>query len=122
LRSTLSLSAVAERQRCRLSAIRITCSRRPTPRFWALAAIPFASVGAFEEKLSTGFPLLSDFPKKQTGSDYGTHNEATGVHRRMTVVLDIERVVRGIIYAENGDHAAHPVKALEILAEVNASL
>ena len=76
--------------------------------------------GEFEDKLTTGFPLVSDFPKNQTGKDYGVFNEAFGVHNRTTIVIDKDRIVRGI-YAEARDFTSHPGKALEILAEVNKS-
>ena len=79
----------------------------------------FAVQGEYEAKLTTGFPLVSDFPKNQVGKDYGVHNEPFGLHNRTTVVIDKDHIVRGI-YAEPRDFASHPGKALEILAEVNA--
>ncbi len=80
----------------------------------------WASAGEFEEKLVTGFPLVSDFPKNQAGRDYGTFNEQFGTNSRTTVVIDAQGIVRGV-YSEGRDFASHPGKALEILAEVNGT-
>ena len=75
----------------------------------------FAAAGEFEEKLGPEFPLVSDFPKNETGKAYGVYNEAAGVMNRTTVVIDKNHVVRGI-YIEARDFESHPVKALEVLA------
>ncbi|MBK8561488.1 MAG: redoxin domain-containing protein [Dehalococcoidia bacterium] len=75
----------------------------------------FAAAGEFEEKLGLEFPLVSDFPKNETGKAYGVYNEAAGVMNRTTVVIDKNHVVRGI-YIEARDFESHPVKALELLA------
>ena len=77
----------------------------------------FASAGEFEEKLGLEFPLLSDFPKNEMGRAYGVFNEAASIHNRTTIVVDKDGIVRGI-YAEARDFESHPVKALEILAEL----
>jgi peroxiredoxin len=75
----------------------------------------YAVAGEFEAKLGLDFPLLSDFPQNRTGRDYGVFNEAFGVNNRVTVVIDRDRIVRGI-YAEPRDFESHPVHALEVLA------
>ena len=75
----------------------------------------FAAAGEFEEKLGLEFPLVSDFPKNETGKAYGVYNEAAGVMNRTTVVIDKDHFVRGI-YIEARDFESHPVKALELLA------
>ncbi len=77
----------------------------------------FAAAGEFEEKLGLEFPLLSDFPKNEMGRAFGVFNEAAGIHNRTTIVVDKDGIVRGI-YAEARDFESHPVKALEILAEL----
>lgn len=77
----------------------------------------FAAAGEFEEKLGLEFPLLSDFPKNETGKAFGAFNADFGVMMRRTVVLDEQRIVRGI-YDEPRDFESHPVKALEILASL----
>lgn len=77
----------------------------------------FAAAGEFEEKLGLEFPLLSDFPRAETGKAYGVFNEQFGVMSRVTVVVDKDRIVRGI-YSEPRDFESHPVKALEILASL----
>lgn len=75
----------------------------------------FAAAGEFEDKLGLEFPLLSDFPRNETGRAYGVLNEAVGVHNRVTVVIDKDRIVRDI-YVEPRDFESHPVHALEVLA------
>jgi|SRR6185503_18520588 peroxiredoxin len=80
----------------------------------------FAAAGEFQEKLGLEFPLVSDFPKNETGKAYGVYNEPFGIMNRTTIVVDKDGVVRGI-YTEARDFEAHPVKALEVLAEVNGT-
>ena len=79
----------------------------------------FACAGEFQDKLGLEFPLLSDFPRNQAGRDYGTFNEQFGIHNRTTIVLDGERVVRDI-HVEARDFESHPVRALEVLASLDA--
>jgi peroxiredoxin len=79
----------------------------------------YASAGEFEEKLGLEFPLLSDFPRNETGRAYGAFNEAVGVHNRVTIVIDKDRVVRDI-YVEPRDFESHPVHALEVLERLTA--
>jgi peroxiredoxin len=74
----------------------------------------FAAAGEFEDKLTTGFPLLSDFPKYQTGKDYGTYNEQFGIMNRTTVIVDKNGIVRDV-YTEPRDFASHAPHALEVL-------
>jgi peroxiredoxin len=78
----------------------------------------FAAAGEFEEKLGLEFPLVSDFPKNETGRAYGVHNEQFGVHNRTTIVIDKDRIVRDI-YVEPRDFESHPVHALEVLEKLN---
>ncbi|NJD64791.1 MAG: redoxin domain-containing protein [Chloroflexi bacterium] len=75
----------------------------------------FAAAGEFEDKLGLEFPLVSDFPRNETGRAYGVFNEAAGVHNRVTVVIDKDRIVRDV-YVEPRDFESHPVHALEALA------
>lgn len=75
----------------------------------------FAAAGEFEDKLGLEFPLLSDFPRNETGRAYGVLNEAVGVHNRVTIVIDKDRIVRDV-YVEPRDFESHPVHALEVLA------
>ncbi|OAI42176.1 hypothetical protein AYO38_03260 [bacterium SCGC AG-212-C10] len=79
----------------------------------------FAAAGEFQDKLTTGFPLLSDFPSNQTGIDYGAYDEKFGFHDRMTVIIDKDRIIRGI-YRERKDYASHPGAALEVLKSLDA--
>lgn len=77
----------------------------------------FAAAGEFEDKLGLEFPLLSDFPKNETGIAFGVYNDAFGVMSRTTVVIDKDGIVRGV-YSEARDFESHPTKALEILAGI----
>jgi len=77
----------------------------------------FAAAGEFEEKLGLEFPLLSDFPKMATGRAFGVYNEEFGIMSRTTVVIDEQGIVRGV-HTEARDFESHPVKALEILANL----
>jgi peroxiredoxin len=78
-----------------------------------------AAAGEFEAKLGLEFPLLSDWPRNQVGRDFGVYNEERFVHSRTTVIIDKEGIVRDV-YTEGRDFESHPVKALEILAAMNA--
>ncbi len=75
----------------------------------------FAAAGEFEDKLGLEFPLLSDFPRNDTGRAYGVFNDAFGVHTRTTIVIDKDRIVRDV-YVEPRDFESHAVHALEVLA------
>lgn len=75
----------------------------------------FAAAGEFEDKLGLEFPLVSDFPRNETGRAYGAFNEAVGVNSRTTIVIDKDRIVRDV-YVEPRDFESHPVHALEVLA------
>lgn len=77
----------------------------------------FAAAGEFQDKLGLEFPLVSDFPWMTTGREYGVYNEEAGVHNRTTVVIDRDRIVRGI-YAEPREFEQHPLEALKILREM----
>ncbi len=77
----------------------------------------WAAAGEFQEKLGAEFPLLSDFPKNETGKAFEVHNEAAGIHGRTTVVIDKDGIVRSV-FSEARDFAAHPVAALEALKEI----
>lgn len=78
----------------------------------------FAAAGEFQDKLGLEFPLVSDFPRNQTGRDYGVYNEQHGVHNRTTIVIDKDHIIRDI-YFEPRDFESHPVHALEALARIN---
>lgn len=77
----------------------------------------FAAAGEYEDKLGLEFPLLSDFPRMTTGREFGIYNEDAGVHNRTTVVIDKDRIVRGV-YSEPREFEAHPEEALRILREM----
>ena len=74
----------------------------------------FAVQGEYMDKLGLEFPLVSDFPKNQTGRDYGAYNEQFGVHSRTTVVVDKDGIVRDI-YVEPRDFESHATHALDVL-------
>lgn len=50
---------------------------------------------AFREQLGAEFPILSDF-KREAARAYGVLNEATGVARRATFVIDPDGVVQHV--------------------------
>jgi peroxiredoxin len=77
----------------------------------------FAAAGEFQDKLGLEFPLLSDFPRNQTGQDYGVYNEKYGVHNRVTFVVDRDRNVRAV-HAEPRDFASHATFALQALRDL----
>jgi len=75
---------------------------------------PFPSAGAFAKSLSLNFPLLSDWPKNEVTRSYGVFDEARSVARRVTFVLDRERVVRGIVESDT-DMMKHASESLRIV-------
>lgn len=77
----------------------------------------FAAAGEYQDKLGLEFPLLSDFPRMTTGREYGVYNEEAGVHNRTTIVIDRDRIVRGI-YVEPREFESHPARALDFLREM----
>jgi len=79
-----------------------------------------AVAGEFQDKLGLEFPLLSDFPAKETGRVYGALNEERGTHSRITVILDTDRIVRAV-YAEPRDFESHPIYALDVLRAMGES-
>jgi peroxiredoxin len=74
----------------------------------------FAAAGEYQDKLGLEFPLLSDFPRNQTGRDYGVYDENYGIDRRTTVVIDENHIVRDV-YEEARDFTSHPAHALDVL-------
>lgn len=80
-----------------------------------------AAVGEFESKLGLEFPLLSDFPRNETGKTYGVFNEDYGVHMRTTFVIDKDRVIRDI-FVEPRDFAAHASHALQVLKDMGEDI
>jgi peroxiredoxin len=50
---------------------------------------------AFREQIGADFPILSDF-KREAARAYGVLNEATGVARRATFVVDPQGIVRHV--------------------------
>ena len=103
----------------------MTAFRTSTDRFTeanaqvlGISVDSFAAAGEFQEKLGLEFPLVSDFPKNAVGRAYGVYNEQAGVHNRVTIVVDKDRIVRDI-YVEPRDFESHPVHALEVLETLN---
>ncbi len=103
----------------------MTAFRTDTDRFveanaqvLGISVDSFAAAGEYEEKLGLEFPLLSDFPRHETGTAFGVFNEAFGVMSRTTVVIDKDGIVRGI-HTEPRDFESHSLKALEILASIS---
>lgn len=74
----------------------------------------FAAAGRFQEDLGLEFPLASDFPHHTVGKDFNVFNEQYGTHKRTTIVIDKEGVVRDI-YEEAREFDSHPTHALDVL-------
>ena len=77
-----------------------------------VSADTWASQGAFAEQNGIEFPLLSDWPGKQTIAAFGVAAEGSDVARRVTFVFDAGGVVRAVI-DEPREMQAHPDGALE---------
>ena len=88
--------------------------RRANAQVVGISVDSFAAAGEFQAKLGLEFPLVSDFPRNQTGRDFGTYNEQAGIHNRTTIVLDRDRVIRDV-YIEPRDFASHATHALDVL-------
>ena len=104
----------------------MTAFRTSTDRFTeanaqvlGISVDSFAAAGEFQDKLGLEFPLLSDFPKNEAGRAYGVYNEQFGIHNRVTIVVDKDRIVRDV-YDEPRDFESHPVHALEVLEKLNS--
>jgi len=80
-----------------------------------------AAAGEFESKLGLEFPLLSDFPRNETGKTYGVYNDQYGVHMRTTFVIDKDRIVRDI-FVEPRDFAAHASHSLQVLKDMGEDI
>ena len=63
---------------------------------------------AFAEQLRLSFPLLSD-ARREAAHAYGVYDEANGVARRTTFVIDDEGIVRHI---DQGKEAMDPNAAI----------
>jgi peroxiredoxin len=63
---------------------------------------------AFAKQLGAEFPILSDF-KKEVAKTYGILDEANGVARRTTFVVDTEGIVQHI---DQGSAALDPAGAV----------
>jgi peroxiredoxin len=77
----------------------------------------YASQGKFQDEVCPDIPLLSDFPKNATSIAYGTLNEERGTDKRITVVIDRNRVVR-LVYEDTQSMEAHAEEALKVLQEL----
>ncbi len=67
----------------------------------------FAANKRFATDLNLTFPLLSDF-KRTVSKEYGVLDEANGVARRVTFVIDKQGIIRHI---EAGKEAIDPTGA-----------
>jgi peroxiredoxin len=72
----------------------------------------WAAANAFAESLGAEFPLLGDFPFYTTSKAYGVFDEERHLARRVTFVIDGERVIRAVI-DEPREMDKHSKDALE---------
>jgi peroxiredoxin len=72
----------------------------------------------FQDQVCSDVPLLSDFPKNQASRDYDAYNEETGISKRVSVVIDKDRVVRSW-YTDAPDATEHVAEALRVLETLN---
>ncbi len=77
---------------------------------------PFAA-GAYARELGLTFPVLGDFPWAPTARAWGILNEARGVSRRVTFVIDRDGVIRHII-DDPRNFTRHAEEALRAVQEL----
>ncbi len=75
----------------------------------------FAAQGEYCDKLGLSFPLLSDFPRHETASAFDAFMDERSVNKRVTFVIDRDRVIRGR-YEDARNMEAHAEEALKVLA------
>ncbi len=80
----------------------------------------FAAQGAFAEKHGIEFPLLSDWPERETVDAFGVAAEGMPVAMRATFVFDADGVVRAVI-EDQRNMQAHPDGALAAVQEIAGS-
>ena len=78
----------------------------------------WAAANAFKESLGAKFPLLGDFPLNTVGRAYDVYQEDRHLHRRVTYVIDQDRVIRAVI-DEARDMERHSQDALAALRALN---
>ena len=81
-------------------------------RVVGVSADTWATQGAFSRELGLEFPLLSDWPDRETIASFGVGREAGPTARRVTFVFDAEGVLRSVIDDER-EMQAHPDGAVE---------
>lgn len=74
----------------------------------------WAANGAYQKEMGLTFPLLSDWPQFTALKTLGIMREDQPTARRITFVLDKDRVIRGRII-EDSDMEAHAREALRIV-------
>jgi peroxiredoxin Q/BCP len=75
-----------------------------------------ATQRAFAEQMKTQFPLVAD-ADRQVSRAFGVLWPLVKINRRITVVLDRERIVRGVFHHEL-QIARHPEEVVELLREL----
>ena len=80
---------------------------------------PFPSAGAFAKSLNLNFPLLSDWPRNEVTRAYDVFDEQRQVARRVTFVIDKQRVIRGVVESET-DMIKHASESLRTVRKVEA--
>ena len=79
----------------------------------------FPSLGVFGKSLDLNFPLLSDFPRHEATTAYGTYKPDLGTSRRITYVVDKEGIIRAEIVSDD-NMTRHAERALEVVQSLEA--
>ena len=77
----------------------------------AMSVDSFAAANAFAESLGAEFPLLGDWPLNKVARAYDVYQEDRYIARRVTYVIDKDRVIRAVI-DEPRDMEKHSQEAL----------
>ncbi len=90
-------------------------------RVVGVSADTWATQGAFSRELGLEFPLLSDWPDRETIASFGVAREGGPTARRVTFVFDAEGVLRSVIDDER-EMQAHPDGAVEAVKALSPSM
>ena len=89
-------------------------------RVVGVSADTWATQGAFSRELALEFPLLSDWPDRETIASFGVGREGGPTARRVTFVFDAEGVLRSV-FDDEREMQAHPDGAVEAVKALSPS-